>query len=192
MIKLPNNQKLEREVNIYASLYTKFIGNEAECLNALHELNLVRGTADMSWHICKLLKEILSKTNLLNIYENVPESAIYLDMVCNTSIIEHSIKNWSTPFMDSWEQAEEWGEELLQMAEYEAGQVIKVVDEAMYKHDIDVLSVDYNEETGMIDINECHHAWSAPVVMGITYAKTTDLNYLVHMLDIRGIGHCGL
>ena len=68
--------------------------------------------------------------------------------------------------------------------------VIEKVKIALDMRGKEVISVDYNEETGMIDINECHRNWSDCVFGDIASVDDIDKNRLIRELGKLGVGSC--
>lgn len=114
--------------------------------------------------LADLIGEIMEEHPIAEILEKVPEAT-------------------DTLISMGWE---------LTVYDYFTGKVVKAVDEALKNYGTDVVSVDYNEETDMIDINECHSSWSDVIAEAVAYRDNVDLNELVAELDKRGVGHCGL
>lgn len=68
--------------------------------------------------------------------------------------------------------------------------VINALDEALLNYGTDVVSVDRNEETGMMDINQCHSSWSDVITSKIADSDDIDFEELEKACDERHVGHC--
>ena len=69
-------------------------------------------------------------------------------------------------------------------------QLLDKVDEALCSYGRDVVSVDYNEITGMIDINICTDRFSDVIFAGVVPYKNVNRTLLIQALDEFGVGYC--
>lgn len=68
--------------------------------------------------------------------------------------------------------------------------VLAWLDGALGHYGTDELSVDRNEETGLIDINICTHRYSDTYQSGVAQYDKCDIKELEKELDKRNVGHC--
>lgn len=68
--------------------------------------------------------------------------------------------------------------------------LIKTLDEVLQRYGNGIVSVDYNEITGKIDINQCHGSWSDVIVSGVISNKEVDMRVLLPALGKRHVGYC--
>lgn len=68
--------------------------------------------------------------------------------------------------------------------------LITKVDEALRVYGTDIVSVDYNEETQMVDINQCHGAWSDVIFKNVIPVTKLDMRVLLPALGRRSVGYC--
>lgn len=68
--------------------------------------------------------------------------------------------------------------------------LIHKVDEALRSYGRDCISVDYNELTGMIDINLCTGRFSDVIIPSAVRYADINRQFLVQELDRLGVGYC--
>lgn len=68
--------------------------------------------------------------------------------------------------------------------------VIEATREALVCYGSDIVSVDRNELSGMIDINECHHSWSDCIQSNVADADNVNFELLESELNKLHVGHC--
>lgn len=76
------------------------------------------------------------------------------------------------------------------MSKVKTKMLLEKVDTAVEKYGADVVSVDYNELTGMVDVNQCHHNFSDVIFPGVIRAKDVDFAFMVKELNARNVGYC--
>lgn len=68
--------------------------------------------------------------------------------------------------------------------------LIQKVDEALKQYGTEIISVDYNEFTQNMDINQCHGSWSSVIFANVISAQDVDMKILLPALGKRSVGYC--